>query len=357
MTALEIERQRLAQQRLSHSQLQAPEEVVAWLGAVQAQEVPGALWSLGLRMQAVPQSEVERAFDAGRILRTHIMRPTWHFVTPADIRWLLELTAPRVYAASAYMLRQVELDETAFARSNEVIVRTLRGGNFCTRRELGVALAQAGIRAPEGVRLGYLLMGAEIEGIICSGPRRGKQFTYALLEERAPGAERLPYEAALAELARRYFTAHGPATARDFSWWSGLTLADAREGLDLLGAEMEQLQIDGKAYYIPSFPLPAGADDSATYLLPTYDEFLVGYTGFDRRRRGGQASNRKIPFNARIMAGGRIIGSWHSTLQKSAALVEVAPFAPLTGSERFTLAAAVQHYEAFVGLPVEMKVL
>jgi hypothetical protein len=351
MPATAIALRRLAQQRLSQNRFHTPGEVVAWLGAVQSQDYLGAKWSLGLRMQAAADDMIEQAFNDGTILRTHVMRPTWHFVMPADIRWLLELTAPRVNAANAYMVRQLELDDALFRRSNDVIANALQGGQMCTRAELGVALAKAGILA-EGLRLGYIIFRAELDAVVCSGPRRGKQFTYALLDERAPHARRLPRDEALAGLTRRYFTGHGPATVRDFAWWSGLTVADARAGLGMLASDLTHEVIDGQTYYYPASMPPAVESPEQAFLLPTYDEILVGYASFDKSRSGGQAINQNVVFNPRIVIGGRIAGSWQRTFNKGVVIVEIVPFAPLTAAEEAAIAAAAQRYGDFVVMPV-----
>ena len=184
-TTVDLVRRRLANQNLAASSLRSPADVVAWFGAVQAQEYPAARWALGLRARELTDRLVAHAFDAGEILRTHAMRPTWHFVARDDIRWLQMLTGPRVQALNAYYARKNELDAKTVARSRAVIERALAGGHQRTRTELAAVLVKAGIRA-EGQRLAYLMMSAELDQLICSGPRRGKQFTYALLEERAP---------------------------------------------------------------------------------------------------------------------------------------------------------------------------
>jgi hypothetical protein len=213
---LNIARLRLHNQLLSRTEFTEPEQVVAWLGAVQAQDYAGAKWALGLRLANATDAAIEEAIDRGRILRTHVMRPTWHFVTPADIRWMLELTAPRVRALLAYNDRQLGLDQVTFKKSSAVLEKALQNNQQLTRGELTPILEKAGI-AVEGLHLGQLLTHAELDGLVCSGPRKGKQFTYALLEERAPEARLLEREAALAELSRRYFHSHGPATLQDFA--------------------------------------------------------------------------------------------------------------------------------------------
>ena len=350
LTTTEIGRQRLAQQRLTHNQFQTPEEVVAWLGAVQAQDYPGALWSLGLRLQPTTGRVIEQAFNEGRILRTHVMRPTWHFVTPADIRWLLALTAPRVNAVNVYRVRQLELDDDQFNRSQDVIVKTLQGGNTLTRAELGAALTEAGIGV-QGQRLAYIMMRAELDAVVCSGPRRGKQFTYALLDERAPQARSLPRDEALAELTRRYFTGHGPAAVSDFVWWSGLTTADARAGLTMVAADMAHMVVNGETYYFsPAMP-PAPPSEMA-FLLPMFDEFWLGYTAADRTRRGGPEKVQNAMTRPSVVIDGQNVGSWQRTFKQKTAVIEFAASVPLTPSQDTAVAAAAERYGAFVGLPV-----
>jgi hypothetical protein len=229
MNPRDMASQRLAQQLLTESALDRPEDVVGWLGAVQAQEYAGAKWGIGLRTRGLSDGLLDRAFDEGRLLRTHLLRPTWHFVTPADIRWLLALTGPRVHAHNAHRYRELGLEASTLARSHDVLAAALAGGRWLTRPELAAVLEGAGLSA-EGQRMPYLLMHAELEGVICSGPRRGKQFTYALLDERVPAAPVLDQDAALAELARRYLRTRGPATVHDFAWWSGLTVTAIRQG-------------------------------------------------------------------------------------------------------------------------------
>jgi hypothetical protein len=241
-------------------------------------------------MRHATDATIEAAFTRGAILRTHMMRPTWHFVTPADIRWFLELTAPRVNAASAYMYRRVELDERLFARSNEVLAKALQGERHLTRAELGLALAEARIVA-NGVRLGYIVLHAELDAVLCSGPRRGKQFTYALLDERVPPTRVWERDEALAELTRRYFTGHGPATVRDFIWWSGLTVADARAGLDMSASHLTHETINGQTYWFAA-SIPTLLEPSRdAYLLPAYHEFLVGFASF----KEGGTTRRQEP--------------------------------------------------------------
>ncbi len=220
---------------------------------------------------------MEEAFARGDILRIHVLRPTWHFVTADDIRWILALTAPRVHQANRYPYRQVGMDEATIARSNETLASVLADGEPRTRRELGEALAGAGVDEAKGVRLAHLMMHAELEALVCSGPRRGKQHTYALVSQRAPHARKLSGDEALAELTRRYFIGHGPATVRDFSWWSGLTVAQVRQGLALVEDELERDEDDGGAPWYAAPTRPRAADPAGCRLIPMYDELGVAY--------------------------------------------------------------------------------
>jgi hypothetical protein len=345
--------ERLVQQQLAAPQFQTPDAVVAWLGAAQAQEYLSAKWALGLRVPGATDASIEQAFTDGALLRTHVLRPTWHFVAPEDIRWMQALTAPRVLAASAYMIRQHGLDELTFQRTNTAIAEALAGGHLLTRKELGAALAAAGVPA-EGNRLAYIVMRAELDALICSGPRRGKQFTYALLEERVPPVPALSREEALARLTRRYFTSHGPATLADFAGWSGLTQADARLGLDLAGADLAAIEIDGQPYWHAASSPATGDDPPAALLLPAYDEYTIGYKDHAAILAPEDADTDKMQLYSGVLVWrGRIAGNWKRTLRGGAAIVDITPFRPLNADQEAAFATAAARYGAFLGVEVE----
>ncbi len=356
MINLDIAHRRLDNQHITWRMLETPQTLVEWLGAVQAQDFAAAKWALGLRLQGVTDDDIEQAFTDGAILRTHVMRPTWHFVSPADIRWLLALTAPRVRAASAYSNRKLELDDAVFRCTNAVLANALQGGKQLTRDELASALQQAGIVTEGEQRVTHIMMRAELDGIICSGARRGKQFTYALLAERAPQARSLARDEALAELTMRYFTSHGPATIQDFGWWSGLTVADARVGLAMVTSSLLHETINGQTYWFsPSTP-PAQDLSQAAYLLPNYDEYTVGYTDrsaiFDALHtnkldpRGGLLTNTMV-------LDGQVIGTWKRTFKKNIVVIEANPFVPLSNTETRAFAASANRYSEFLHMPVD----
>jgi Winged helix DNA-binding domain len=352
-----IARRRMHRLRLSGPGPGAAEDVVRWLGAVQSQDYGPARWSIGQRLTGMRDADIERAFAAGQLLRTHVLRPTWHFVLPADIRWLLALTAPRVHVQNGPIYRQSGLDEALLDRCAGLLTDALQGGNHLTRAELAAVLAGAGIVA-DGLRMGYILMYAELEAVICSGAPKGKRHTYALLEERAPAAAALDPDAALAELTRRYFTSHGPATVKDFRWWSSLTIADIRRGLDMVGPALDREVIDGVTYWSAAAAAAAALAVPAVQLLQAYDEYVVGYSeskylldvSGDARRTAG---DRPV-FNHVVIAGTQVAGHWKRTLNRDSVAIEVALYAPfhdrLDEAWHLALRAEAARHAAFLGL-------
>jgi hypothetical protein len=356
MTSLDIAYQRLHNQRILTANANTPAEVVSWLGAVQAQDYLGAQWALGMRMQGATDATIEQAMTDGAILRTHVMRPTWHFVAPEDIRWLLALTAPRVHTASGFGYRAMGLDDAAFKRSEDALAKALQGGKQMTRDELIDMFAQVGI-VTKDVHLVHLLMHAELAGRICSGPRRGKQFTYMLLDERVPPMPHLERDEALLNLTKRYFTSHGPATVQDFVWWSGLTVADAKRGLQMAKADLVEQVIDGTTYWMsPTLPL-VQPESSSVHLLSGFDEYLVSY----RDRSASLAGEHQklwdrgnAIFSSVIVIGGKVVGMWKRTVTKKAVTIATTRFQEFTPTQEQAYTAAVQRYGAFLGLPIIM---
>jgi hypothetical protein len=353
-------RRRLYNQRLARSEFRRPADVVAWLGAVQAQDYTAAKWALGLRAPGLTDADVENAFTAGTILRTHVLRPTWHFVTPADIRWMLALTGPRLRKASGPYNRALGLDDAVLKRSRATIERALRDGRQLTRAELGSALRSGGVET-NGQALAQVMMHAELEGLVCSGARQGKQFTYGLLEERAPHGRIVTRDEALGHLARRYFASHGPATLKDYVWWSGLVVGDARRGIEIAARELERREIDDRTYWSAGSSRARVA--GGAHLLPNYDEYLVAYRDRDavvaasRSAAGAYAYTRAAPRGSDVFAhalviDGRLAGSWTRTHRPDAVTVDVVPYRRLTLADRRAVAAAAERYGRFLQQPV-----
>ncbi|HYW23913.1 MAG TPA: winged helix DNA-binding domain-containing protein [Terriglobales bacterium] len=352
----DIAARRLRTQRLAGERFASAEEAVGWLGAVQSQDYGGAKWALGLRSRGLTDANLDRLFDAGAILRTHVLRPTWHFVLPEDVRWLLELTAPRVKAGLAFSDRRIGIDAALLARSHAVLTAALRDGAHLTRHELAAALERSGISA-SGQRLSHLVMHAELDGVIVSGPRRGRQFTYALLDERAPAARRLDRDDALAELARRYFTSHGPAQLPDFTWWSGLTAAAARRALDLAGPDLAHELIDGRSYWrAPDERRPAPAGP-LVHLLPNYDELLVAYrdrsAALDPGLDLSSLPRGSILTNV-VVVDGRVRCGWQRRPSGGRVVVEVVPLGPVDAAASAAIERAAGELGRFLGVPAEV---
>ena len=356
MTSAEMIRYRLVNQQIADSKFKAPQQIVEWMIAMQAQEFAMAKWAIGLRLPGSVEGDIEEAFTKGEILRTHLMRPTWHFVAPSDIRWLLALTAPRVHTASAFMHRHLELDTKLFKRSNDAIIKALSGGKQLTREQLRIALEQKKIKA-DGVRLAHLLMKAELDAIICSGARQGKQFTYALLEERVAPAKTIHRTEALAAFTQRYFTSRGPATIKDFTTWSGLTVADAKEGARMLPSNFIKEKIKEQEYYFIPADLSSNIKIQTSFLMPDYDEYGMGYK--DRsvllvsKEDVLQFRGENPAYNRMIIFDGKIEGTWKRVIKNNTVSIETIPFRPLSKTRQQILARAIKKYCSFIGKKVE----
>jgi len=329
---------RLASQILNGPPLRRPADVVGWFGAMQGQEYEPAKWAVGLRLRDATADRVERALDEGRILRTHVMRPTWHFVRREDIRWLISLTGVRVQQATAYHTRFLELDQRTLVRGIGVIERALGDRGCLTRNELADHLARARLTMA-GQRLAQLVMHAENEAIICSGPRRGRQFTYALLANRAPGGEQLSRDEALARLCSRFVSSHGPATLRDFAWWSGLTVADGRRGVDMIHARSQT--IDGLVYWTARRERRVRDSDHLGHLLPIYDEYLFAY-------RDRVAVPHNTLFRHSLVIDGQVAGSWNPLRPGGSGNTKIIPHRTLSRREARAASQALDRYAAFV---------
>ena len=328
MTLPEISTLRIQNQQIEGPVFQSAKDLIAWMGALQAQDYAMAKWAIGQRVPGTTNQSVEEAYNAGEIIRTHMMRPTWHFVSADDIYWMLELTAPRVKQVLKSRDRQLELTETIFSKSRDMLERMLSNCLSMTREELTQEYANIHVATDEN-RLSHLIMRAELDGIVCSGPMRKKKLTYSLLEDRVPAKTILSRDEAVATLAGRYFRSHGPATLRDFVWWSGLSVTDAREGLEMIRPAFLRETIATETYWfadsLRSLPAPA----PSVHLLPAYDEFLIAYT--DRAAALATVHTRKAIstngiFQPIIVVNGQVEGLWRRTTVKDLVKIELNPF-------------------------------
>jgi hypothetical protein len=346
----------LSNQQIASPGGKTPGDVVAAMGAVQAQDFLGALWAIGLRLPAAMEADIERAIAERTIVRTWPMRGTLHFVAAADVRWMLELLTPRIVAGSAWRHRELELDDTIFSRCRKLFTRALEGGRRLTRDAMYQVLERSRISA-SGQRGIHVLCRLAQEGLICFGPREGKQPTFVLLDEWVPDSRRLERGEALTELARRYFTSHGPATLADFVWWSGLKVSDARAALEMVSAQLARETIGGATYWMRGdSPLPKIR--RATHLLPGFDEYLLGYKDrsavLDLAHAGKIVPGSNGQFLSTIVINGRVVGTWKRELTKKSVVITASPFAALKKTESRALAEAAQRYGKFLGRPAEL---
>jgi hypothetical protein len=352
MTTKEFVHIRLASQQLMGAKSESPADVVKWLGAVQSQDYAGAKWAVGIRLQHPSEDTVEQAFQDGKILRTHLLRPTWHFATPDDIRWLLNLTAPRVQSANAYMYRKIGLDASMLKRSRVALTRALRGGQHLTRDELRSFFQKNRILIDVDLRMTYLMMQAELDGVICSGPRRGKQFTYALLDERVPNTKTLGRDEALAELARRFFNSRGPATVHDFAKWSGLTVTDARTGLESVKQYFESSVVDGKEHWFKPCGSKPSQRSPIAHLLSVYDEYFSGYKDRSAILSHETAARLSEMSGALgyIVVDGQVVGTWKREVAKGAKAIKTSFARRLSIAEERAIGTAARAYAKFLGM-------
>jgi hypothetical protein len=353
MTAVDIPLSRLHNQRLAGSRPIAPAQAVAWLGALQAQDYASAIWAIGLRCQGATAASIAEAIAGGTIVHTWLLRGTLHFVSAADLRWLLALLGPGLVAGSQYRYRQLGLDEATFARSFQVLESALRDGRPGTRKDVIAALEQSGI-STAGQRGYHILARAALEGLICLGPLQGKQQTSVWLDAWVAEGKKLNRAEALAELAARYFGSHGPATLRDFIWWSGLRVADARAGLEMIRSQLVEVIVDQRAYWM-SLDAPVHHFPSPTvHLLPAFDEYYLGYSArgavLDRHFDKKVVSSNGI-FWPMIVVDGQVVGTWERALKRDKVVVTPAPFRPLAAAEIQALAVAASQYGEFLGRP------
>jgi hypothetical protein len=346
---IDIVRRRLAVQRLVGPGLARASDVVREQVAVQAQDYAGAKWALAQRTSGVSDADVEAEFTRGAMLRTHVLRPTWHFVAPEDLRWLLKLTGPRVNALMAHYDRRLGLTAAVYRRSQSVIEKAL-AGKFLMRSEIAEALARGKIRC-SGQKLGHIMMRAEMDGVVTSGPRRGKQFTYALLDERVKPAPEKERDEALLELTGRYFATRGPATVQDCAWWSGLTVADVKRGIQAAGRALQREEIDGREYWSVERDFPKASPTA--HLLPNYDEYFIGYKnrsaigerlGSVKRVTGGNALIAYV-----VCVDGQLVGGWKRTIDKKKVEVKLDLIARLEPSERRRVDAEITRFRDFLG--------
>lgn len=356
MTHTDIAHLRLQNQRIAQPAFEKPEDVVRWMGAMQAQDYQQAIWGIGVRMPTATVADVEQAIADAKIVRTWPMRGTIHFVAPEDAKWMLQLSASRMIAKDERRLKQLELDTAMMERCQTIFCEALQGGKRLSRPDMLQLLEDRGI-STQSQRGYHILWYISQRGVICPGPMDGRQQTFVLLDEWVPHSRRLSREESLAELARRYFISHGPAAVHDFAWWAGITVTEARAGIEGARAALVSEKIDGKEYWLAAdTPALNQSVQSGTFLLPGFDEYLLGYT--ERRAvLDPQHAQKVVPgangiFFPIVVTDGQMTGTWKRTIKKDKVLITREVFNGLSDAEAAMFEAAAQRYGAFLGLPV-----
>jgi hypothetical protein len=351
----EVLRRRLATQRLTGDAPSTAAEVVRVLGCVQSQEYGHALWSLGMRTSGLTVADVQAEFDSGSFLRTHILRPTWHFVAAEDIRWILQVTAPRVQRLNQTIYRQHGLDPATLERGLAIIIEELEGGRYRTRVELGKALADRGL-AGQGIGLAYIVMNAELAGLICSGPIRGAQQTYALLDERVPHSTGRARKGDIPELAARFFQGHGPASIQDLARWSSLTVGQCRDALDVIKDQLGCMSVEGEDLWFDPAAPPPGPVPGAL-LMPLYDEVTLSYPVINFPQSAGHPHQPgEDLFIGCVIISETNVGLWRRTLRGRKMIMEVTVSAGVLPKSRDILEAAAADLATFLGKELELTI-
>lgn len=342
---------RVVNQQLAGSKFKTAKELAAWMGALQAQDYNMSKWAFGIRLQNFTEADINREIDRGGIIRTHLMRPTWHFVSSSDIYWILELTAPRIKAASKTRDKQLGLTEGIYKKCKVILGKALRDGNHQTREELVTELKKYKVDVADN-RASHIFMRAELDGLICSGKQKDGKTTYAILEEWVPEHASLQREEALKELARRYFTSHGPATMHDFGWWSGLSVKDVKLALDLNNDYLAAENIEDKTYWLAKSNPEPKPNLNDILLLPAFDEFLISYK--DRSASLSLIHNKKVIsdngiFYPTIVHRGQIIGSWKRQAKSGRLMVSNTLFNVGSPDLDKAFQKSWERYRAFIG--------
>lgn len=349
-----IRNHRLKNQKLTETKFSNPEKLVSHFGAMQAQDYGMAKWAIGLRTGKA-EKDIEYAINEGKIIRTHILRPTWHFVAAEDIYWMLELTAPNVKRLIISAAAKMGIEESHLNNYNEKLQRLLSNNNHLTREEIisGLGSIKGNANAISPV---LIMMNAELDGIVCSGKMRGKKFTYALLEERVKTNNKISKDEALAKLAGKYFKSHGPATIQDFSWWSGLSLTSSRLALELIKPELASFQIEGNIFWFYEASI-LDKTDTPIHLLPAFDEFLISYkdrTASIASEHQPLAFTKNGIFNPVIAINGKVEGTWKRSIKKETVKIEIKPIGSFDKDTSELIINKAKMYGDFLDLKVEI---
>jgi len=325
-----------------------PEEVVRHLLAVQDQEYVGGLWSIALRMDKPIQNEVEKAIESKKIIRTWPMRGTLHLVPSEDIYWLLEYLTPRIVKKYSSMFKKQGLTDEVFKKAAQLVKRALKGNNLLTREEIYEIWEKEGIPTKNSAGLNTLAVLSQ-QQLICHATRKGKQQTFALLEEWVPNKIMLNKEEALARLALKYFTSHGPATIKDLVFWAGLQVKEAEEGLSYVKSKLEEIELDGYTYYMAKGSKAGSIPSPLVYLLQPFDELTISHRNYEATIEESYIKKlRSLNYFNILLIDGKVCGSWRKVTKKDDVEFEITGFRKFTGEEEKEIEEAKEEYRRFV---------
>jgi hypothetical protein len=357
MTSNEISKARIFSQRIDSQEFKSPNKIVRWMGAIQAQDYSMAKWAIGVRLKNPTESEVESCIDKGEIIRTHLLRPTWHFVSPEDIYWMLQLSASKIKSSAKSRHKQLELTGSIIKKAELILEKSLLKEKSLSREEISKEFHKSKIRTDEN-RLSHIMLSAELDGIVCSGSLKKNKLTYSLLSERVPHKIELSREESITELTRRYFLSRFPATLNDFVWWSNLSVTEARAGMESVKTDFIIETIDSVKYWIPESYTNKILKKPSVHLLPAFDEFLISYK--DRRSSLTLINNIKTIsdngiFHPPIVENGQVTGLWKRTILKNKVIIETNYFTPQDNSIRNLIEKNIRKYGQFLGKDPETR--
>ena len=339
---------RLNAQRLVGAPLESPTAVVGHLGAVQSQLHDMSLWAVARRCNAT-LAEVSGAFDRGAFVRTHVLRPTWHHVLPADLPDLLEVTAPRIRQQMESNNRRDGLERAAIEHWASLAIDAVRSDGPLTRPEIEAKLTDSGF-VRQGNSMAHVMAEAELTGQIHSGKLRGKTHTYIAAD--LPASTRTPDER-LAWIARTYGRAHGPFRVRDLAWWTSLTLAQARRAIEL--GDLDPVELNGETHFLAA-PLADVEAVPPALLLPAFDEYISYARDPDDHALVDGEVGMVLRSMGLLFVDGALAGNWTRSVGRTGVQITVSPRVDLTRAQRDEIDAETYRFGAFVERAVDLKI-
>ncbi|WP_291907659.1 winged helix DNA-binding domain-containing protein [Chitinophaga sp. CB10] len=352
MLISDIARLRLHAQQITHHSCKTPQALVSYMGPMQAQDYNGGKYAIGVRLPNATLPVVEKAVNQAKIIRTWVFRGTLHLVTPEDIRWMTALVKDRLQQRLRSVEKTLAIKESDYPKIYQLLLREMKGGRQLLKSEIEDLITRHKFHSDY---MRYLLLRASLEGVICHGPLRGKQFTFTLLDEWSPGENNVTTEEALGMLAARYFTSHGPATVADFMTYAGITLREANTGLEIARPALESFTIDKSVWWCGKGLLKSAKPVPRAILLPPFDEILVAYkdrSAMTPDQHKGKAMTSNGIFHPILLLDGQLCGLWKRTIVKGGVDIELQPFRPLKKTDRQVFEAACEHYANFMQLPL-----